>query len=131
MNRMVALMTLFLACVSLNVSAQVGVAREMIGTWTLEDAYTIHLDDPENIWIESHAEGLFTIDLIVYGDGTGVLGDSGFAWGLDGDAVVWRLPSRTVRILPRPLDDDTILILALAERDARAGSAVSIMRRAD
>jgi hypothetical protein len=110
-------------------TAQSSSAAAIVGSWTMEDAYTLHVDDPTNLRIESHEEGRFTVDLIVYRDGTGVLGATGFSWSVAGDAVVWRFPGRTLRILPRPIDEDTVLILALVEGDISGGSVISVMRR--
>lgn len=81
------------------------------------------------MWIESHEAGRFAIELIMYSDGTGVLDGNGFSWAVAGDAVLWEFGGRVVRVLPRPIDEDTILLLAMAGGDFSGGSAISVLHR--
>lgn len=118
-----------LLLMSFGLSAQESSAEEIIGRWTMEDAYTLHIDGPRDLRLESHDAGQFEVDLIVYSDGTGVLGATGFSWRTDGDAVVWDLGGRSVRTLPRVLDDETVLLVALVEGAIDDGAAVSVLRR--
>lgn len=111
------------------VDAQAGVVEPIIGSWEMEDAYTLHVDGPRQMRIESHESGRFTIDLIVYSDGTGVLGDTGFSWRVEAGAVVWDLGGRSVRVLPRPINEDTVIILALVEGNVSEGASMSVLHR--
>jgi hypothetical protein len=104
-------------------------AETVIGYWEMEDAYTVHIDGARDIRLESHDAGRFTVDVIVYSDGTGVLGDSGFSWRVEGDAVVWDLGERAIRTLPRPIDENTVLLVALVEGDVSGGAAISVLHR--
>lgn len=101
----------------------------MRGRWTMEDAYTFHAGSSGGVRIESHPLGEFTTELIFYGDGTGVLDRTGFSWVLSGDTLLWELGGRVVSILPRPIDEDTVLILATVDGDLSGGSAISILHR--
>ena len=109
--------------------AQESPAQSIIGRWEMEDAYTVHVDGPGDIRLESHQTGRFTIDLTVYSDGTGVLDATGFSWSTRGDAVLWQIGDRSVRLLPRPIDEDTVIIVALVEGIIGNGSAISVLHR--
>ncbi|MFP4331406.1 MAG: hypothetical protein ACOC45_07420 [Alkalispirochaetaceae bacterium] len=108
-----------------------GVVQLLRGRWTMEDAYTFHAGSSGGVRIESHPMGEFTTELIFYGDGTGVLDRTGFSWVISGDILLWELDGRVVSILPRPLDEDTVLILATVDGDLSGGSAISILHRSE
>lgn len=108
-------------------SAGDGPQSILAGRWTMEDAFTLHLAGEPRI--ESHPRGMFTLDLELLPDGEGILGGQRFQWRQDGDTLLWTFGESFVRVLPRPVTEDVVLLLALEGGTLQNGGAISVLRR--
>ena len=97
------------------------------GTWTMEDAFTLHLTG--DVRIESHPPGRFSVELAILPDGEARLGTQEFVWRRDGDTMIWDFGGTFVRVLPRPVSEDFVLLLALDGGTLENGGAISVLRR--
>lgn len=113
-------------------SAQTALTFRLVGDWVMEDAYTIQAPPDEGLRIESHPEGMFAFDLSLAANGTGFLDGQRFAWSVDerDGSMLWRFQTgATVRMLPRFISDDLVLVLAVSPQGGGPVGAVSVLSR--
>jgi len=125
----VAVMGLLLAAPEI---ANAQVSREdIVGSWEMEDVYTLQVYRDRELAIESHQPGRFTYQVQLRRDGSGSIDGEPFAWSLLEDEMLWRFTDGVrVSTLVRFLAEDRFLLLALAsEHNYGPVGSISSLRR--
>lgn len=109
------------------VAAQDSLGDALIGSWRMEDAYTFHAGASTRI--ESHEPGRFAVALQIEPGGVGSLDGTQFRWQLREGVMTWDFDAFQVSVLPRVIDRDTVLVVAIYGSSLQRGSVVSVLHR--
>lgn len=105
--------------------------EDVVGSWEMEDVYTLQLHPTRGLAIESHQPGRFTYRVQLRRDGSGTINGDAFVWSLLEDEMLWRFPNGVrVETLVRFLTEDQFLLLALgSDQNYGPVGSISSLRR--
>ena len=126
----VILAGLLAVLVTMSVAADESLESALVGSWRMEDVYTLQNPDNAGLYVESHPRGAFVYAVTIRRDGTGTLDGTPFSWSVEQDRMTWRFRNGgSVNTLTRFLDDDHFLILSLLPGGSGPIGSISSLRR--